>query len=478
MEYCQARGDEDARARLLDAARAMVLKGDNGFSVPALCAQAGVDRDAFHAHFSGKTALMAALMRTQGTAERPMPDTVPQLVSKAEQTSEPSVTTPDAWLECRLRVFERALNALEARAEVTARQQAQAIALLEARLSGAPTSPAAVLAAPEPVAQPAEMPEPRHVEQSAVTPQEVAREQTMAAEPLLPPIVEEVSTPTDDAKQEAPKQDKPVSPQGAENKAPVLPGLEDIELENSNRARWLAIAAAALVAVFAGIGLSLGKNGTDASARESDGVAHRQLPQTGLHKTMALADAGNPRAQARLALAYLRGQGTAGDADAALLWTRSAARAGNPVAEYLLGALYQQGEHVKADPAAAFVWFSRAAEKGNLKAMHNLAIAYAQGQGTAKDEAKAAEWFTRAAERGYTDSAFDLAVLYERGSGVPQDLKQALKWYGVAAFAGDQPSKERADFLRGQMKAADIKLATNAAMAFSPLPALEEANSL
>jgi len=110
--------------------------------------------------------------------------------------------------------------------------------------------------------------------------------------------------------------------------------------------------------------------------------------------------------------------------------------------------------------------------------MHNLGIAYAQGSGLAKDEAKAAEWFTRAAERGYVDSAFDLAVLYERGEGVPQDLKQALKWYGIAAFAGDQPSKARAEFLRSQMTAPDIKLATSAAMAFAPLPALQDANSL
>jgi len=148
------------------------------------------------------------------------------------------------------------------------------------------------------------------------------------------------------------------------------------------------------------------------------------------------------------------------------------------VAQYLMGALYQQGDRVTADPVMAFNWFARAAEKGNLKAMHNLAIAYAQGMGTAKDEAKAAEWFTRAAERGYVDSAFDLAVLYERGTGVPQDLKQALKWYGIAAMAGDAPAKERADFLHGQMKAADIKLANAAAMAFAPLPALDTANNL
>src|SRR4051812_39152141 len=105
MGYCLTEGNDEARARLLAAAKALVLKGDNGFSVPALCAQADVDRDAFHAHFSGKTALMAALMQTLGTPERAMPDAAAAVsppVSKAEQTSEPSVTTPDAWLECRL----------------------------------------------------------------------------------------------------------------------------------------------------------------------------------------------------------------------------------------------------------------------------------------------------------------------------------------------------------------------------------------
>jgi localization factor PodJL len=249
----------------------------------------------------------------------------------------------------------------------------------------------------------------------------------------------------------------------------------------SSRTRWLAIGAITIVALFLCIGLSLGKNflGNNANAQpKSDGVTQRHQAGSTLAKTTALADAGNPRAQARLALAYLRGQGSAGDANAALLWSMAAAKAGDPVAQYLLGALYQQGDHVKADPGQAFFWFTRAAEKGNLKAMHNLAIAYAHGQGTAKDEAKAAEWFTRAAERGYVDSAYDLAVLFERGIGVRQDLNQSLKWYAIAAQAGDAPSKERARFLRGEMKAADVKLADAAATNFAPLPALADANNL
>jgi localization factor PodJL len=95
-----------------------------------------------------------------------------------------------------------------------------------------------------------------------------------------------------------------------------------------------------------------------------------------------------------------------------------------------------------------------------------------------KNDARAVEWFTRAAERGYVDSAFDLAVLYERGQGVPQDLRQSLKWYAIAGLAGDVAARARAEFLRSQMEPLDVKFASNAAMAFAPLPALGEANSL
>jgi hypothetical protein len=415
---------------------------------------------------------------------------------------EPAVSTPDAWLERRLRVFERALNTLEAKAETAAREQARAIAQLEERLKARPTPDSAPV--PEPVAlklAPVALKEVARRQDAVPAPQPVSAPppspRELLQEPIEAPFQEpEVHCVTPVA-EPLPAEEMETAPwiisappaitASKEEMAGVLQSVREkvrIVVEppppppNNARMRWLAIGGLALVALLLCIGLWLGKNMADASARQSDGVTHRQAASGKLAQTIALADAGNTRAQARLALAYLRGQGAAGDANVALLWTRSAAQAGNPVAQYLMGVMYQQGDHVMADPVAAFGWFSRAAEKGNLKAMHNLAIAYAQGQGPGKDEARAAEWFTRAAERGYVDSAFDLAVMYERGAGVTQDLKQALKWYGIAAMAGDAPAKERVDFLRGQMKAADIKLADNAAMAFAPLPPLGEANSL
>ncbi|HYS46962.1 MAG TPA: tetratricopeptide repeat protein [Rhizomicrobium sp.] len=494
MGQSETYADNDSRGRLLETAKAMVLRGDNAFSVGSVCTEAGVDRTAFRAHFSGRTALMAALMQAPGMAELAMqaPEQIPEQVSKAAPES--SVSTPDAWLERRLRVFERALNALEAKAESVARDHARAIALLEERLnaaSGFNLASSEVLTPvveSEPVQQDlAFEPQVDHV----VAPAEEPPAEEMKSDLVFEPPADRVVAPAEEPPAEEMKSPPPEIPAAmVANKQEMAGVLQNVREKvrvadpqtppppPSARARWLAIGAASLVALLLCIGISLGKNVLGATAREDDGITHRQLASGKLAQTIALADAGNTRAQARLALAYLRGQGSAGDANAALLWTRSAAQSGNPVAQYLMGVMYQQGDHVTPDLVVAYGWFSRAAEKGNLKAMHNLAIAYAQGRGTAKDEAKAAEWFTRAAERGYVDSAFDLAVLYERGAGVPQDLRQALKWYGIAAMAGDAPAKERVDFLHGQMNAQDIKLAANAATSFSPLPALDEANTL
>lgn len=469
------------RDLLLETARAMVLRGDNKFSVASLCAEAGVERTAFRAHFVGKTALMAALMHDRPAPQAAMPaepvaaPVAPAPISKAEVTPEPSVSTPDAWLERRLRVFERALNALEAKAETTAREQARAIAQLEERLAA--------------LGQGGPMP-------ASVTPEEAAAPQVQAVE--APEALEAQETRAPEAeKKHAPLAlaPLPMLTISKEEMADVLQSAREAARaaasestkpvpEKSGRARWLAIGGLSLMVLFLCIGLSLGKGALSSSASamqpewSGSGTAHRHVAGGVMAQTIALADAGDARAQAKLALAYLRGQGVAKDSLTALRWSAVAAEAGQPVAQYLLGALYQQGDHVPADPQRAFAWFAAAAAKGNLKAMHNLGIAYAQGLGTMKDDAKAVEWFTRAAERGYVDSAFDLAVLYERGEGVPQDLGQALKWYGIAGLAGDAPSKARAEVLRGQLAPAQAKLAANAALAFTPLPALGEANSL
>lgn len=439
-------GQDDDKRKLMDTARALVARGEDKFSITSLCAEAGVDREAFRDHFTGKAALLAAL--------EAQPE--PQEAAKAQ---EPAVAAPDAWLERRLRVLERALTALEAKSEATAQEHARAIADLEDKLVKIGLRREEMRPrTPIPVEEP----------QTVVAEDAPAAETQPAAGVLA---IEPVAMVTPSRAEMADVL------RAARGKTHIVP--DDAPPRKNLRLRWLALGCLSLVALFLCVGLTMGNSasavGTDL---EGGGAARRHVAGDALARIVAQADAGDPRAQARLALAYLKGAGVARDTQAALRWSRAGAQAGLPAAQYLLGTLYDGSDGVPADPVRAFQLYAAAAEQGNLKAMHNLAIAYAQGQGTGKNEAKAAEWFARAAERGYLDSAFDLAVLYERGAGVPQDLKQALKWYAVAAFAGDVPSQQRVDFLRTQMKADEVKLAMNAAGSFMPLTGIDGANGL
>jgi TPR repeat protein len=371
----------------------------------------------------------------------------------------------DAWLERRLRVFERALNALEVRAEASARDQARAVAQLEERLmalaaaSQAKPAPEQKVEREPQAARLLEEPEAR----AQAIPQEKPIPTPLALDPLPEPAVsrEEMA----DVLQAARSKARPV-----EEPAPPRTGA---------RMRWMAIGALSLVALFLCASLTLGDSARATSSEfQGDGTAYRRVAAQGLSRTIAVADSGDARAQAALALAYLRGAGVSDDPSSAARWSAAAAQGGDPMGQYLLGALYGQGEGVKSDPVRAFALFSAAAARGNLKAMHNLAIAYVEGNGTPKNETKAVEWFTRAAERGYVDSAFDMGVMHERGTGVKQDLTQALKWYAIAAKAGDAHAGERVEILRGQLPPAEVQLAVSAAANFTPLASLESANRL
>jgi TPR repeat protein len=205
-------------------------------------------------------------------------------------------------------------------------------------------------------------------------------------------------------------------------------------------------------------------------------VALKSSDTTPLDRLTARARAGDATAELAVGLRYL--DGAQKDPAAALHWITLAAVHGKAVAQYRLGLLYEHGNGAPTDAARAMQWFEAAALQGNRKAMHELAVAYAQGQGTAKDPTEAARWFSRAAGFGYVDSQFNLAVLYERGEGVPQSLLDAYKWYAVASRAGDTESKARLEALRTQLSDDDLAVAQHAANAFQTLPYDPAANVL
>jgi localization factor PodJL len=475
----------EMRGSLLKAARALVAENP-GFTVTALMTAAGVSRAEFRRCFSSKQALLAALAEEEVKdlsnileAAQPAAQTLRQAVG-AETVPVPQT---DAWLERRLRVFERALAGLEKRQELFEQKFTQSLELLEERfgvLSAAAEIADAV--SPEPEATPQATPEPAPVA-TQTTPESVAKpvpptadgESPIDLAPALLARVEEIAD-ADEAAQPVSEDEMAAFLAQARLAAQKAAAASSQPKPRPRRTRLLAASGAALAILLllvAGVLIASGALGHAAPAIADGGVSHRHLARQGLPRLVALADSGDPAAQTALALAYLRGQDVPGDQAAARRWSLAAAAQGQPVAQYLLGTLYladdrQQGEAVR--------WFDAAARQGNIKAMHNLAVIYAKGIGVSPDMAVAASWFGRAAALGYRDSQFDLAVLYERGLGVPQNVVLALKWYLVAAAGGDAPSAARATVLQGQMLEGEALKAHQEAAAFAPEPAGDFAN--
>jgi len=198
---------------------------------------------------------------------------------------------------------------------------------------------------------------------------------------------------------------------------------------------------------------------------------------TPLDKLSALAASGNPRAELLIGLRYLKGDGVAIDKREAAKWILKASAAHDPMAQYWTAELFQHGDGVAPDASEALRWYEAAAGQGNRQAMHDLGIAYAEGLGTQKDYDESARWFAKAAALGLTNSQFNLAVLYERGEGVKQDIAEAYKWYSIAAANGDTESKTRVDAIASQMPQSKLAAAKAEVAAFKPATPDPDANT-
>lgn len=451
------KSDAEIRAALIVTARAQIGREDvSHFDIEALCREAGIDRPEFHRFFSDGDALVAAVLDEDveqlqalvGVAA--VQPHVALAVANGAPVAAAAPPAPDAWLERRLRVFERSLAGLETRQEKTEQLLNRSVALLEEKIAQPPANPRAVESAPvaetprrdpQPAPPGAPLPGPKPVPMPALD--------LDLAPPVSPKEMDDLLANARrvarEAAVEAPKRQRKQVPRWMPWAAAVCLGL--------------MAATAAVLAILAG-------------ARANHADTRRMAPVS------VLAARGDARSQTELAYGYLNGKNGAADPAAAMRWGLAAARQGVPMAQYLVGTLYQDGAGGTADARQAFQWFEAAALRGNVKAMHDLAIAYAEGEGTARDSARAAAWFNRAAGQGYVDSQFDLAVLFERGDGVRQNPVSALKWYLIAADAGDAPAKVRATQLAREMPAGDVARAKALAEAFTPTERDLAANNL
>lgn len=158
---------------------------------------------------------------------------------------------------------------------------------------------------------------------------------------------------------------------------------------------------------------------------------------TAAREFQALADQGNPRAQANLGYMYYVGEGVPQSYAEAVNWYRKAAIQGDRDAQYNLAVAYAFGEGITQNFAEAATWYRRAADQGHVLAQYSMGISHAYGEGVNQDAREAVRWFAAAAEQGYDRAQVQLGSKYHTGDGVAQNYQEAARWYRMAADRGN-----------------------------------------
>jgi TPR repeat protein len=434
-----------------------------------------------------------------------------ELASLKESVAKLETRKVDAWLERRLRVFEKSLADIETRLANSERDSARAASLAD---ETAKTIAGRFDAADKRLRdgldnlvqrlehsekRPRGMPpdlratlddlyarlETLEGARSGVTPDLEAKWSAIEEEPA--PVGEEAPV-EDDKPMKAAAETYLSAARRAASAAAQLADIEDTRrrriFTNKSLTRTaLIVAICAALAVLLAIYGFLLRGGVTPPAQpvapHAATVRHvAARAATPFEHVSTLANGGNLGAELVLGLDYLNGTGVAKNPTQAARWLQLAAEGGEPVGQYWFATLYDRGIGVPANAALAFHWYQTAAIQGNRRAIYDLAVAYAVGRGTKPDMTKAAQWFRSAAQLGSIDAQYNLGVLYERGQGVPQSLNDAYKWYAIAAVSGDKESMARVAALTSQLRPDDLAAAKAAAAAFRVEPLNRAANLL
>lgn len=529
------------RRAILDAARLLAARQNStDFSLNSVAKEAGYSTTTLFAYFQTKAELFNAIiaddlaglarqMRESYSFSSPQqPDSEPEAQSEvaaavesseeleaepeqapstviafappAEAQTEERAKQParaDAWLERRLRVFEKTLAHVETRLTAAQTDSAKALSVVtemtgifgarleasEKRSTDLSNDLTTRLTAAEKRLRE------NHTElrdrllnmSTRIDALEAAAQSTAAQSGYVAPALVEEAPAAEPAPEEKPltaaAETYLTAARRAAQTAAALAEMENKPRKKPARNFWFnratTVLAACIAVIFvlgALIAFALGEHQGRAmpvrTARSASGAMKTALSSP-LDQLSAQAMAGNPQAELLIGLRYLKGRGVAVNQPEAAKWIRAAA-ARDPAAQYWMGQITENGEGVSADAASALRWYELAAAHGNRDAMYNLGVASAQGLGTQRDFAQSAHWFAKAAALGVTNAQFNLAVLYERGEGVTQSLPDAYKWYAIAGAGGDAESKQRADAIATQISTTALAAAKQFAATFKP----------
>jgi TPR repeat protein len=204
------------------------------------------------------------------------------------------------------------------------------------------------------------------------------------------------------------------------------------------------------------------------------------------------AEAGDPKAQNDLGVAYRVGDGVLRNKQEAVRWYRKAALQAYPDGLFNLGISYYNGDGVATDEVLSYAWLQLAKSAGSAEAIPALeqissewrpsrithakivlAEIYAEGKDYPKNDAAAFALYEEAAgeddasaqfqtcrlelafhwckkaSRVEPDAMLAVAEMYERGTGTKQDFKNAAIQYQALAHSNAQASYKLAQLYRG-----------------------------
>ncbi|HVY71804.1 MAG TPA: tetratricopeptide repeat protein, partial [Verrucomicrobiae bacterium] len=130
------------------------------------------------------------------------------------------------------------------------------------------------------------------------------------------------------------------------------------------------------------------------------------------------AEKGDTKAQFKLGLLYLKGEGVPQDFVEAVRWLRKAAEAGDAMVQYQLAVFYEKGRGVPPDLDEAARWYKKAADQGLAIAQHKLSSLQEKAAAVAAPGATtSADGFLLAAQQGVSDAQLKVGMMCLQGTG-------------------------------------------------------------
>jgi uncharacterized protein len=123
---------------------------------------------------------------------------------------------------------------------------------------------------------------------------------------------------------------------------------------------------------------------------------------------------------------------------------RSKADAGSPRDQFILGLAYEYGlAGVERDVAEALRWHTRVAEQGIGMAEAWVGDFYYDGLGMPRDFERALYWYRRGSDHDFGLATRFIGDFQLYGQAMPRNQKEAATWYAKAAAQGDAAGKAR-----------------------------------